>query len=285
MPRFPLRNLIVAAVAVLLPAAAFARDYGVSARATALGEAMTAIGMGVSGLNYNPAALAQGIQYSVNAGYGFDNVPGAHDFHVALADSQTNSTVAMGASYTLAKSTVSGASFLSHDVRAGLAAHFGGGGADVAIGGGFRYIKASGDVLSLSAPTIDLGLLLTVAQRFHLGVAGMNLVSVSGNYAPRLLNLGAGFSSSMVNVGVDVVFDFDSKGSMVVSPAAGLEFVAGGALAIRAGFTLDRVTDAKRVCGGIGYISQYVGADIGYSHDATSKEGWRIQGTLRVFLP
>ena len=134
-------------------------------------------------------------------------------------------------------------------------------------------------------PTLDLGALLGVGDRFWVGVAGQNLISFSSVHAPRLLGVGTGLTIAPVNVGATAVVDFESRPETIVSPAGGVEVVLMNALALRTGFNWDRATDQKRMGGGLGYISQYVGVDLGYGHDVTGRDNWLIQASIRVFLP
>ncbi|MBM4394691.1 MAG: hypothetical protein FJ087_03260 [Deltaproteobacteria bacterium] len=271
----------------LVPSAAGAREPGASARALGVGDAVQAIGLGTAGLYFNPATLSQIQQYAIDAGYGYDHQRGVHNAHVSISDSQTNPEFAGGVGYTYFRSDRVAASFQGHDVRAALSAMFGSEAVSFGFGAGFRYLKVSGDLASdsVSAPTLDLGALLGVADKFWLGIAGQNLITFSSAHAPRTLGIGAGATVSIVNIGSGVVLDFETKDETLASPAGGIEVVVMNALAIRSGFTWDRGTGQKRMTGGLGYISQFVGVDLGYGHDVTNRDNWLLQSSIRVFLP
>jgi hypothetical protein len=266
------------------PAAAY--DLGIPPRAVAMGGAMQAIGLGTAGLYFNPATLAQGIRYAVDSGYSYVNPSRTHDFHVCVSDSQTNREVAGGFGYTYFRSEKDKSDIVQgHDFRAALAAFLPLGDVDLAFGAGFRYLKVKGGSAPISAPTLDAGILVSVNQSFHLGASGSNIIAVSKFHAPRKLGVGAGYTHEMFDVGADATIDFDSLDRTVVSPGAGIEFIAGGMLAIRAGFQWDRVADARRLGGGLAYVSKIVGVDVGYAHDLRRKDGWQLASSVRVFLP
>lgn len=268
-------------------APAAAREPGAPARALGLGDGVQAIGLGTAGLYFNPAGMSQIQQYAIDAGYGFDGTRGVHDAHVSVVDSQTNPDFAGGVGYTYFRSDRAAGPFQGHDVRGALSAKFGSDLVTFAFGAGFRYLKVSGDLPAddVSAPTLDLGVLLGIQGRFWIGVAGQNLISFDSGHAPRVLGAGVGLTLSPVNVGASALIDFESLGHTVVSPGGGVEVVVANAVAIRAGFNWDRALDQKRATGGLGYISQYVGVDVGYGHDVTNRDNWMIQSSIRVFLP
>jgi hypothetical protein len=264
---------------------ATARDYGAPARSMALGDAVWALGMGTAGLYVNPATMGQLTQYAIDAGYGFANWSGTHDFHSAFVDSQTNDMFPGGAGYTYFRSDRDGDSYEGHDVRAALAGRFSFTDVTLAIGVTVRYLNVSGDLVDVNAATFDAGLLLGIVDHVYIGVTGNNLVSLASRFTTRAMGLGLGLVWAPVSITGGVSLDFESRDSVLASPAGGIEIMAGNMFAIRAGFTWERLPDQKRVCGGLGFVSQYVGVDLGYTHDVTSKDNWGISASIRAFLP
>lgn len=298
------------------------RSPGASVRSLAMGDSVYALGLGTSSLYFNPACMSQFHQFAIDTGYGYQNPSAAHNLHISLVDSQTNPEFAMGASYAFTKSRrkVSGVKegFTVHDVRAAMSTAFGTEGFQFAVGGAFRYLNISGD--DLSSPwsesiragrdvaaltpeekaehlrrkanprdmyTFDLGILMTISDLFFIGAVGQNLVTWSRHWAPRTLGVGVGLIWEMLDVGVGIEVDFDSRQEIQASPSVGIEYVAGGIMAIRAGFAWDRVSYPQqyRISAGLGYISEYVGVDLGYAHDVAHSENWLIEASFRVFLP
>ncbi len=248
---------------------------------------MRAVGLGTAGLYFNPACMSQIRQYVIDGGYGYQGGGKVHDFHVSVTDSQTNPEVAGGLAYTYSQSDLPGEGFKGHDLRVALSTAFGDEEVRFGFGAGFRYLKVSGQKDPVTMGSFDVGAALSVQGLFHLGVSGQNLVTRSAVHAPRLLGVGAAFTVSNLAIAGEATLDFDSRGRTQASPGFGVEYVAFGALALRAGFYWDRVAapDQRRVSGGLGYISQYVGVDVGYAHDVRRAENWMIESSVRVFLP
>ena len=69
MSRILAFTAFLAIATLALPATA--REDGAPARALGMGDAVRALGFGTSGLYYNPATMSQGVQYAIDAGYGY----------------------------------------------------------------------------------------------------------------------------------------------------------------------------------------------------------------------
>lgn len=294
-------------VVVVAALPALAREDGAPARALGMSDAVRTLGFGTSGLYFNPAAMSQGMQYAIDAGYGYRNWASRHNFHVSLVDSKTNPHVAGGVAYSYSRGTRDGTLTQTHDIRSGVSSSFRSKSVFFAYGGGFRYMKISAKNSKNTrlnydkwAPTLDVGVLLGVNDLFYIGVAGMNLIKMPVSktlrttekgvpYAPRSVGVGVGIVYSILHFGVDVDIDLQSKDKATVSPMFGLELTLAQAIAVRAGFAWDRVgtivRDQKRISAGLGYVSKWVGVDVGYAHDVTRAENWVIESSIRVFLP
>lgn len=263
----------------------FSRDYGAPPRAMGLGDAVWALGMGTSGLYFNPATMGQITQYAIDAGYGYAQWSGTHDFHSALVDSQTNEMFPGGIGYTYFRSDRDGDSYEGHDVRAALAARFSFTDVTFSAGVTFRYLHVSGDIVNMNAATFDAGISLGISEHVFIGVVGQNLVHTPSRFTPRNLGIGLGLVWSPVGLMGGVALDFDSREEVLASPAGGIEVLAANMFAIRAGFVWERLLDQKRACVGLGFVSQYVGVDVGYTHDVTARDNWAVGASLRAFLP
>lgn len=292
-------------VATALPATA--REDGAPARALGMSDAVRALGFGTAGLYFNPAAMSQGMQYAIDLGYGYRAWAGRHNGHVSLVDSKTNPHVAGGIAYAYSRGKRGSVLTQTHDIRSGVSSSIRSKGIFFAYGGGFRYMKIeakdsknSRNNMDKWAPTLDVGVLLGVNDLFYIGVAGVNLIQMPVSkvsrstdkgvpYAPRAVGIGLGIVYSILHFGVDVDIDLQSKDSATVSPLFGLELTLAKAIAVRAGFAWDRVgtivQDQKRISAGLGYVSKYVGVDVGYAHDVTDADNWVIESSVRVFLP
>ncbi len=292
--------LAVAAAPVL------ARENGAPARALGMGDAVRAMGMGTSGLYFNPAGMAQTMSYAIDLGYGYKAWTTGHNGHISFVDSKTNPDLAGGAGYTYTNANRDGIKTQLHDLRFAVASQYRSRNIQLCYGGGFRYMKVQQDATSSAyrqsrwAPTMDLGLLVGFNDLFYIGVAAQNIIKMpvlkARNatglpVAPRSVGVGLGIQYSILHWGVDVDIDLQSKGgnTATVSPMTGLELTLAQMIAVRAGFTWDRVGtlahDQKRVTVGLGYVSKYVGIDVGYGIDVTHATEWLIESSVRVFLP
>ncbi len=308
MSRIPVFMVVTAflVMAAFAPPAA-AREDGAPARALGMGDAVRALGFGTAGLYFNPAAMSQGMQYAIDVGYGYRSWASRHNGHVSLVDSKTNPNVAGGVAYAYSRGTKGSVLTQTHDIRSGVSSAFRSKGIFFGYGGGFRYMKISAkdsknsrNNLSKWAPTLDVGVLLGINNLFFIGVTGTNLIKMPVSkttrstdrgipYAPRAVGIGVGVVYSILHFGVDVDIDLQSKEKATVSPMLGLELTLAQAIAVRAGFIWDRVgtivEDQKRITAGLGYVSQYVGVDVGYAHDVAHGKNWVIESSIRVFLP
>jgi hypothetical protein len=298
---------IVAALA-LATTPALARENGAPARALGMGDAVRALGMGTSGLYFNPAGMAQTMSYAIDLGYGYKSFANGHNGHLSFVDSKTNQELAGGAGYSYSYADKGGMNTQTHDLRFAVASQFRSKSIQFCYGGGFRYMKveqdASGGINDLNkwAPSMDLGVLVGFNDLFYIGVAAQNIITmqkVKGGanllvrrpIAPRSVGIGLGINYSILHFGVDVDLDLESKGTNTVtpSPMAGLELTLAQMIALRAGFVWDRVGTfdhtQMRISAGLGYVSKYVGVDVGYAHDVTHVSDWMIESSFRVFLP
>jgi hypothetical protein len=298
-------GFLVAASLASSPAGA--RENGAPARALGMGDAVRALGMGTSGLYFNPAGMAQVMSYAIDIGYGYKAWTAGHNAHLSFVDSKTNPDVAGGAAYTYSYSKTNGIKTQTHDLRFAVGSQLRRGNIQFCYGGGFRYMKVAQDAVGSSfdfskwAPTMDLGVLLGINDLLYIGVAAQNIISMPTakgpraqdrfRFAPRSVGVGVGFAYSVLHLGVDMDVDLESKGKnkATISPMAGLEVTLAQTIALRVGYTWDRVGNLyhtqHRISAGLGYISKYVGVDVGYGHDVTHASDWLIESSIRVFLP
>lgn len=294
---------IIAALA-LATMPVMARENGAPARALGMGDAVRALGMGTSGLYFNPAAMSQSMSYAIDLGYGYKAWTTGHNGHLSFVDSKTNPDVAGGAGYTYSHSFANGITTQTHDLRFAVSSQYRTKNIHLCYGGGFRYMNVHQDSKTSAynqnnwSPTMDLGVLLGFNDMFYIGVASQNIIKLQKlkgptpqPIAPRSVGFGVGIVYSIVHFGVDVDLDLESLGdnTATASPLIGLELTLAEMIALRAGFVWDRVGTIDhtqmRISAGLGYVSKYVGVDVGYAHDVTHIAEWMIESSIRVFLP
>jgi len=270
---------------------ASAREDGASVRALGMGDAVQASGIGTSGLFFNPAGMALMMQYVIETGYSYTNSITGHVFNVSVVDSSTNPSMAAGFAYSYVNSEIPGGSSPiernGHLFRGALATGFRDKTFSLYVGGGLKYLSLDrGEAKGVSAATFDAGAVVGVNDQFFIGVAGQNLVDINKEEAPRLLSAGASFRYETLTGSFGAIIDFDSDVETAAQYMFGLEFIAMDTIAVRAGFQMDRVgQDENRVTAGIGYISRYVGFDVGYMQDIKTAENYLIASAIKFFLP
>ena len=294
-------------VAVLAASPALSREDGAPARALGMSDAVRSLGFGTSGLYFNPAAMSQSQSYAIDLGYGWRSWGKAHNGHISFVDSKTNPDVGGGAGYTYAYRKMGDVTTQTHDLRFAVSSQVRGKSVQFCYGGGFRYLKIErsgpGTAYDMDkwAPTLDLGVLLGVNDFFFIGVAAQNMLKMPVAKSPRAqdrlpfgarsVGIGMGIQYSILHFGVDVDLDLQTRGEnkVTASPMVGLELTLAQSIALRAGFHWDRVSnlahDQYRISAGLGYVSQYVGVDVGYAHDVMHSADYVIESSIRIFLP
>jgi len=225
--------------------------------------------------------------------------------------------VAGGSGYTYTYAKKNDIKTQIHDIRFAASSQYRTGSFLLCYGAGLRTFQLKQD-----GPTgipslgdwmwdMDIGVLLGVSDLFYIGVSAMNVIGKSRTdrslriskqstatnlFAPRTFATSIGFSYSILNVGLGMDIDLQSKGenkATINGPLVGVELTLAQMIALRAGFAWDRVGtgvlrdghEQMRVSAGLGYVSKYVGVDVGYAHDVTHSSDWLIESSIRVFLP
>ena len=136
------------------------------------------------------------------------------------------------------------------------------------------------------------GLLLRATDWINIGLAGYNLVSKKSSQYPR--GVGGGITIRPVptlGISGDAVWDLDAP---MDRPSGRYGF--GGeyffsssnqqnGFPIRAGGIFDKGLDKTYVTGGVGFVSQKIGIDIGMRKEVDGGNDLMVLGSLRVFGP
>lgn len=297
-------SLLLAAIAVLpCPASAEEQLVGaaptVDPRALGLSSAVRASAGGVSGIYLNPATIALLPLYHIGLMYGYTGRDQQHMGGIAIVDSVT-SVVAAGLAFNYSGIDQADSKHQAYDARLALAGKLG----DMfAIGGGLRYLHleqnlnssvsgpagppalpASGSV-QMNGITLDAGAVLTLADIVSIGVAGQNLTATGSVFAP--LTLGGGVSLSLFEmwlIEVDANFDFTTHDKTAPDVRAATELFLGGQLGLRAGYEYDIYYTLSRLSGGLGYVHQNFGIDIGFASDLREDPLWQLFGGIKIFI-
>ena len=238
----------------LLWAAPAAAQTFSEARAQGMGGAVHADPLGNSAMVSNPAGLARGYMYGLEAGY-FRSGPG--DVNAAglnIIDSKTQPSLAMGLSYgyefsdSKTKPGVDG-----HDARLAFAHPMIPNQLSMGVGLHYMHFNRTGGPDDLKAFTLDAGLVFSLTPGIHLGVAGQNLINTHDAAAPMLAGGGLAYTGEYATLDFDTMADFTTAGEAKPVFLGGIELLLGKIVPIRAGVERNQASEVTRISGGLGF--------------------------------
>jgi hypothetical protein len=271
------RMLLSALVAFSIPAAA-EEGPGLSdllrARSFGMGGAFRALGGGTEAVEGNPASLALFRRYLVELTGAWDP-PHRFGFgSIAVMDS-ANSPVAAGVAYHFVSLGEGDQRRRVHlntgafTIPLGQALH---------IGASARYVLMNG-AREANAVTGDAGLLVRLGS-VVASVSGHNLVDIRNADFPRTFAGALGLITPEFTLAADLQGDFNGE-SPVFAFSGGGEWVLGGAMALRAGYTRDVIHGGRFVGAGLGFLVQGGGLDLSYRHELGGSESRLLGLTIR----
>ncbi|QSQ19763.1 hypothetical protein JY651_31325 [Pyxidicoccus parkwayensis] len=252
-----------------------------SARAYAMGGAYRALGLGAEAVLGNPAAMALFPAYRVEGTGAWDANQKEGLLGISVMDASMG-RLAMGLDYHWVSLGRGGARSSAHlsSLAAGLPLS-----QAVMLGAAVRYLRLSGESRYANSVTGDFGLLLRPAPNFMAGVSAHNLINTDNVELTRYYSAHLGFLTQQFSVAADVRADFDSGEKDTFTYAAGLEYLVGQILPVRAGYTYDGFRKVSQLSTGLGFISEGGGGlDIAYRHDLGAGNGRLLALTIRLQL-
>lgn len=265
----------IAAILVLsAPAAALAQDSSrtlETARLIGYGDSLRATGNGNEALFENPAGIALGSSYSVEAGY-LDDLHGSERmFNASIMDSQAG-PIAGGISYTYSSR---GLGRDEQDRKLSITGHRGELALATKLTDGFalgitgRYLNFSAGAEgstdevagSFSAFTIDAGAQYQAPFGLCLGFAGYNLTNPSAPGPAIAWGAGVGFKSDSFVIEADVRYNA-RLGKPRFSGAIG--YTIGEVVPLRFGGGYDLADESAYLGFGAGFATKELAVDAGY---------------------
>lgn len=316
--------VIAALVGTLLSTAtsAWAQADFPGVRALGMGEAQRASATGSEALMLNPAGMSLVKQYAIEAMYGLKIETIGNNVDVAIVDSVT-SKVAVGLFYNYIYETpkvgfdwAGGVVPTEKITRTG---HIAGLALSIPLGESF-IIGATAKYLhmdttaplpkgtvpsdltfdSINGVTFDVGMILKLGRVFRVGLIGYNLWDHGSRETP--LSLGVGLSYSVLpNLAINFDTDINFSGYQRYSYdpdtgkvnlyqrttarlGPGVEWAIANKVPLRAGVVWDSSLPATYLTGGIGYLGQSFGIDLGYRGKVSGGvENFLMLG-LRIFV-
>lgn len=259
-----------------LPVPNALNDAAQQARSFAMGGAYRGIGYGTETIGGNPAMLSMYRRYQVELGGAWD-VPNGFGFGgISIVDSSTND-LAYGQSYTLATFDSPYGRSTAHINSTAMAYPI----ADwLHLGVSARYQLIYGPYATNSI-TMSSGLAVRLFDVWIVGFSGHNLIGVNSPLVNRYFALSTSASFGMLTPSFEWRMDFNAPFPRWAF-AAGIEWIAGEIVPIRAGLVWDDITGTRYVSGGLGFFSDGSGIDVSYRHEIGGYHGRLIAVTIKL---
>jgi hypothetical protein len=259
-----------------------------SARGIALGTGVRATSVSTSALAYSPGALSLGNLYHIEGNIDYIGAGDAVALGGGVVDSSTSK---LGAGIGLRGFLSGDGGYDGLDGRVGLGLAL----SDAfAIGLAGRYITVSTDRMEgddttsetlAQGFTMDASLRVIPADGLQIDVAALNFIDLEESEVPVTIATSLAFAvADSFSIGADLLADLSTfdKASLIVG--GGLEFLAGNAIPLRAGYRGDLARESHAVTAGIGYIDAQVGFDIGLRQDVAGTDETRVMAAMRYFV-
>jgi hypothetical protein len=245
------------------------------ARNYAMGGAYRAIALGGEAITGSPAALALRRRYEFELAGAFDAQTKFGYGSVAIIDSQTTD-LAAGLSYHFVSlgrgDQQRSVNFATLAFAAPVSESF-------FIGGGVKYLIESGAV-SANAVTVDAGILVRLSEGLLVSVNAQNLVDVAKKDLSRYYALGLAYVTGPLTAAADLRADFTGP-SARFAYHGGLEYILGGSIPLRAGYSRDNIISTEYVSAGVGFFGKGGGIDLAYRHEIGGADGRLVALALR----
>jgi hypothetical protein len=233
-----------------------------------MGGAYRALGLGTEAVLGNPAAMALFPSYRVEATGAWDVEQKEGLLGISVLDA-ASSKLAMGIDYHWVSLGRGGARSSAHLSSQAVA----------------RYLRLSGESRYVNSVTADAGLLLRLSPSFIAGVSAHNLIDTDNSELTRYFSAHVGVLTQQLTVAGDVRADFVTDNKNTFTYSAGLEYLFGQLLPVRAGYTYDGFKKVSQLSTGLGFISEGGGGlDIAYRHDLGGEKGRLLALTLKLLM-
>jgi hypothetical protein len=249
-----------------------------SARATAMGGAYRALGLGTETVLGNPAALPLWRVYRVE-------LHGSWDIHgkdalagVSVVDAKT-SDLAAGLDYHLLTLSSGEGRTTAHYSTLAFALPITPG---VFVGTSVHYLRMNGPQMA-NATTVDAGAQLRFSDSVTAGFSAHNLIDTQNEELNRYYSAHVGLLSGLFALGADVRADFESLPESVYTYSVGGEYLLGQAFPVRLGYTYDGFRKSSQLGLGLGFLTaEGGGIDVGYRHELAGQKGRTLTLTIKL---
>lgn len=305
-------SLVIALVLVSLPA--HARPDGAPTTSLGMADAVSASSVGVNALFFNPAGMTLAKQYVVEGNYVYNEHLDGHGMSAAAVDSKTNPVLGMGVAYTRMDSALGELDRAGNGIRGAVSGGHNAGGFGFHLGVGVNYGKLTIGEADLSAvqeqeltdageplpaaddvefTTVDAGLLIQIVPTVRLAVVARNILDTAERDRPRQpderpLEIGVGCALGFQQFEFTFDADMDSETDpekTLTHYKVGTQFLVGGSVVVRGGFSSDDHDDHDRLAFGLGYVDRVVAVDVGVRATIDVDDEFDAGISFRYFMP
>ncbi len=292
-----IRGIAVLAVALLAqaPATTRAQDPDRPAdldtpRGIAMGTGGRASAQAASALAYNPANLSLGGIYHINVFTGYTPGPERWTVGGSIVDSMTNENIAMGVSFrgVLGNGEEGYSGF---DGRLAIAIPFS---PQISFGVGGRYMSFEQEGQSTTTGltdgdtrakgfTMDSALRFTPSEGLNIAAIAQNFINRDSDLVPIMLGGAASYSLDIFTISGDLLFDMTTFENPQIVGGLGGELLVGANIPIRAGYKADVGRSDHFLSGGLGYMDQVFGVDVGIQQQVSGGSETFVMGSISYF--
>ncbi len=284
----------------LPPEVGFGYGEVLTPRLAALGGSGRATSIGTSALFINPANMAVGQRFHIEAMAQIQPETRRQSFGGAVVDSKT-SRISGGLGVTWNTQDPDGVNRRWSDVRFALAVPLG----DlVFLGMGGRLLSLSQDGATpfnidsrfdpvsgglyeaniINTVTLDAGLTLQPAPGLFIGFTGHNLTNMNNGLVPLTGGIGLGYAESGFTLSADAVVESRSFSQATGRFMGGGEVLVADHYAIRGGYKYDTGLVTHSLTGGLGYIDQRFAIEASAQHGVAGQRSTSILFGFRIHL-
>lgn len=262
-------------------ASALAEEPGLrdleSARAIGMGGAYRALGIGGESVTGNPAAMSLYKRYMVDVSGAWDWEAKYAYGNATILDSSTN-VIAAGVAYHFTSLGRGATRRIGHLNTLALSLPISD---NISIGASGRHLLMTG-LYETNAITLDAGLVVRIAGALLFGLSGHNLIDINNPDVRRYYSASLGWSGGVFNLAADGRADFGLPDRVGYALNFGGEYLVGQFLPIRAGYSLDKISNRQDLSVGVGFLIDTMGIDVAYRHELGGMGGKMVALTLRV---
>ena len=242
----------------LAPSISYGADIEGSS-ALGMGGAYSAVAVGPDAIRLNPAGIGISKVYLIKVGYRLTN-DDIKTYNLSILDYKTSSTP-LGISYTRQEAG-------DEEINYGVLS-ISNSGASTLIGFSIKYFEDT--LLDETAFSYDIGLLMKPSDELNVSLVGKNLEKTDLDFVHKTYTAGAAYNiTSELTIAADYSQDRNLDEDNAVS-AIGMEYVPSSAIAIRGGYSQNKISDADYYSAGLSIFDQNGYLDYGYRWNKEDK--------------